>query len=1086
MPTQNPKYNIVLGAKIAPKSLQSLEQSITSFFANKTFEIKIKADTSQLERAISGSASGAAGATGKGATGTSGKAGTSLSASNVLGYTEAQNELGETIRRNVRIQQDANTVITEAQDQYGNLTGAVKSYDTGLKAQINATKRADTAYAKVKSRIQDLSKQHIIGKDAAADFAAQLEEAEKISDPAKREAEIKRINQAISDSKKQVMGFGDMLKTALEKFSIWSIVTVGWYKMIAALKDVVKEVIALDTALVELNKVADLTDNQTKQLTERAFRLAEQVGQTGLEAINAITEVKRAGFTLSESEEVAKYALMLTNVAEGITDAGDAAQVLISILKGTGAEVSYVSTLLDEMNEISNNSAIAFDALAHMTQDIAGTMHTLGATTEQTMSLVTGAYEVLQDERVAKGISVIGLRISGLNEDLEEEAGLQSKVNDALIKYAHISVFDEQTGQLRNYYDILSDLANVWDSLDKNAKSYLTAELAGKNRADVLTALMTNWEGVTKAMAYAEQSAGSAAKEQERYLTSVEGKLATLKNSWQELSQTTLDSDVIKGVLDLANAFVKLMNATGGLIPTLGLLAAAILTVKTVSKIDWATDFQFKITGIASAFKATQLAATGAAGAMAAFKISVATVTTVVSLLVMAINAVDTAQKQAIANAQTAASEAQTRAEKVKDLVEQYEELAKAQSAEGWTVEQRKKVETIQSSITSLVGEEAKNLDLVNGKLEEQRKKLLKIAKQSKATAEYTAREALLSTAQRTLTEGMAASAGELIAEGSSSVRGQATLQWLESQGIQMGISPGSPILGGSLRYGGTADEILAQYDAVAALYEKLAEASLDPEHKGVYDEFGNLIYKYEEIPTITKHLQYYLDKVGDSVERYRNILSLTTEGSGKTGGDAADPILAQLESELKALKEQQAALKSVNEQQEKELELQKKLLAVEEAREALAQAKNKRILVYRAGRGMVYEQDYSELEKAQEALAAARKNLSDYEMSEGLDPLSQQITAKEEEISERSKYLANQTSGATATGEGAEGTLKMADGSAPAPSVGTKGAASSVSSGKSTTYNIGNVEVNYEGTDLDGLAGSIRQAATYKAINYD
>lgn len=221
MPTQNPKYNIVLGAKIAPKSLETLAQTITSFFANKTFEIKIKADTSQLERAVRDAGMGgvAGGAMRGGTASTSGVAGTSLSASNVLGYTEAQNELGETLKRNVRIQQDANTVITEAQDSYGNLTGAVKSYDTGLKAQINATKRADTAYAKVKSRIQDLSKQHIIGKDAVADFTAQLEEANKISNPAEREAEIKRINQAISDSKKQVMGFGDMLKTALEKFS---------------------------------------------------------------------------------------------------------------------------------------------------------------------------------------------------------------------------------------------------------------------------------------------------------------------------------------------------------------------------------------------------------------------------------------------------------------------------------------------------------------------------------------------------------------------------------------------------------------------------------------------------------------------------------------------------------------------------------------------------------------------------------------------------------------------------------------------------------------------------------------------------
>ena len=843
--------------------------------------------------------------------------------------------------------------------------------------------------------------------------------------------------------------------------------------MIAALKDVVKEVVALDTALVELNKVADLTDNQTKQLTERAFRLAEQVGQTGLEAINAITEVKRAGFTLSESEEVAKYALMLANVAEGITDAGDAAQILISILKGTGAEVSYANTLLDEMNEISNNSAIAFDALAHMTQRIAGTMHTLGASTEQTMSLVTGAYEVLQDERVAKGVSVIGLRISGLNEDLEEEAGLQSKVNDALMKYADISVFDEQTGQLRNYYDILSDLAGVWGTLDKNAKAYLTTELAGKNRADVLNALMTNWEGVTRAMAYAEQSAGSAAKEQERYLTSVEGKLASLKNSWQELSTTTLDSDVVKGVLDLANAFVKLMNATGGLIPTLGLLAAAILTIKTVSKIDWATDFQFKITGLASAFKATQLAATGAAGAMAAFKISVATVTTVVSLLVMAINAADTAQKQAAANAQAAASKAQTQAEKIKDLVEQYEGLSKAQSAEGWTVEQRKKVETIQSSITSLVGEEAKNLDLVNGKLDEQYGKLKEIAEENKEAAEGAAKLALEQTAKRTISEAMWRTDFELIARDAGASQMAATESWLKAQGIQF-----ENAIGASLRYGGTADEIAAQYQAVRKVRDALNQAYQRGEDI-IDEETGTVIYERSDFTRILGHLDYYLAKVGDAAERYISIKNLvTTAENGAAAPTTEDPVLKRMEAELKALKEQQAALKSVNEQQEKELELQKKLLAVEEAREALAQAKNKRILVYRAGRGMVYEQDYSELEKAQEALATARKSLSDYEMSEGLDPLSKQIAAKENEISERSKYLANQASSGAGTAYDVS-LPAISKSGVPAPTFKAFKPAQTASTGKTTIFNINDVEVNYDGADLAGLADSISRAAT-------
>lgn len=219
MATQNPKYNIVLGAKIAPKSLESLEQTITSFFQNKTFAVKLTADTSELEKALRNTGGGVGGAGGAKSKKTGGLQGTSLKDSNVLSYTEAQTGLGETIKRTVKIQKDENTVMTETQDAFGTLTGKVKSYDTGLKTQLNSIKRADTAYAKVKSRIKDLGDQHIIGKQAVEKFSKQLEEANKIADPAKREAEIKRINQSISDSKKQVMGFGEMLSTALEKFS---------------------------------------------------------------------------------------------------------------------------------------------------------------------------------------------------------------------------------------------------------------------------------------------------------------------------------------------------------------------------------------------------------------------------------------------------------------------------------------------------------------------------------------------------------------------------------------------------------------------------------------------------------------------------------------------------------------------------------------------------------------------------------------------------------------------------------------------------------------------------------------------------
>ena len=313
----------------------------------------------------------------------------------------------------------------------------------------------------------------------------------------------------------------------------------------------------------------------------------------------------------------------------------------------------------------------------------------------------------------------------------------------------------------------------------------------------------------------------------------------------------------------------------------------------------------------------------------------------------------------------------------------------------------------------------------------------------------------------------------ELIARDAGASQMAATESWLKAQGIQF-----ENAIGASLRYGGTADEIAAQYQAVRKVRDALNQAYQRGEDI-IDEETGTVIYERSDFTRILGHLDYYLAKVGDAAERYISIKNLvTTAENGAAAPTTEDPVLKRMEAELKALKEQQAALKSVNEQQEKELELQKKLLAVEEAREALAQAKNKRILVYRAGRGMVYEQDYSELEKAQEALATARKSLSDYEMSEGLDPLSKQIAAKENEISERSKYLANQASGGASTAY--DVSLPAISGSGvPTPTFKAFKPAQTASTGKTTIFNINDVEVNYDGADLAGLADSISRAAT-------
>lgn len=64
--------------------------------------------------------------------------------------------------------------------------------------------------------------------------------------------------------------------------------------------------------------------------------------------------------------------------------------------------------------------------------------------------------------------------------------------------------------------------------------------------------------------------------------------------------------------------------------------------------------------------------------------------------------------------------------ESVKSLIDQYKALADV-SGGVWSEQDASKIETIQQNITDLVGEQAANLDLVNGKIDEEYEKLLNI-----------------------------------------------------------------------------------------------------------------------------------------------------------------------------------------------------------------------------------------------------------------------------------------------------------------------------------------------------------------------
>lgn len=112
--------------------------------------------------------------------------------------------------------------------------------------------------------------------------------------------------------------------------------------------------------------------------------------------------------------------------------------------------------------------------------------------------------------------------------------------------------------------------------------------------------MLENFDIAEEALATSSDAAGSALAENEKYLESIEGKISQFQASWQSLSNTVVNSTVIKFIVDAGTKFVSTIdsvcNAVGGLGAALGAIPAAI----AVSKIEKVSSALERLKTIAS------------------------------------------------------------------------------------------------------------------------------------------------------------------------------------------------------------------------------------------------------------------------------------------------------------------------------------------------------------------------------------------------------------------------------------------------------------------------------------------------------
>lgn len=173
------------------------------------------------------------------------------------------------------------------------------------------------------------------------------------SELSRMELRYKQIGNEARQAGKLGLSFFDGIVEQAKKFTQWVSITTVVMEGVQAFREATSNVIELDTKMVELSKVSDLTAQGLEDVTNQCYDLGESLSKTGTDVLDAVTEFKRAGYDIADSMEYAEEALKTSNISENLKDASQNADSLVNIMKGFQNETpEFAKKINDAVNEV--------------------------------------------------------------------------------------------------------------------------------------------------------------------------------------------------------------------------------------------------------------------------------------------------------------------------------------------------------------------------------------------------------------------------------------------------------------------------------------------------------------------------------------------------------------------------------------------------------------------------------------------------------------------------------------------------------------------------------------------------------------
>lgn len=512
-------------------------------------------------------------------------------------------------RVNSKISEIGQLDITKPED-----VARLKTIDSEVQKIVDDSKLLENKLVKQDSKIADIISQMKIFRSQNTNMSSSQKQvlddvinyAEKLANTGKVTAQqIEKIKISFSELKAVVASSGNMGKNFFSQIgsrltdmnSKFVAQFLSWQDWIRYIQQGVNTIRELDTAMTEVRKVSNATESQYTSFRDTISSTAKEIATTNKELLNSSADFLRLGYSLDQASDLAKNATLFVNVGDGV-DTTEATEDMITAMKAFDIQAEDSIKIVDDYNQIGNQFALSASDIGEAMKRSASALETGNNSFEQSIGLITAMNEIVQNsENTGNSLKVLSLRLRGAKaelEDMQEDTdGLcdsTSKLREQIMSLTGVDIMlDDNT--FKSTTDIIKELGAVWDKLSDSSQAATLELIAGKSRANNVAALLKNYQRIDEVMESLGDAEGSAMRENEAIVDSIDGRIKKLSASMEDFWQKAINTDFVKNIVSSLDTILNLLTKIidqFGLLPTIiGVGGAGTGIFKFIKNFDW-------------------------------------------------------------------------------------------------------------------------------------------------------------------------------------------------------------------------------------------------------------------------------------------------------------------------------------------------------------------------------------------------------------------------------------------------------------------------------------------------------------------